>query len=254
MKKIWLSIIGVVAVLGVLLLSGCSTGAGPNDVKVSVNSQQQGIWVSAVGKITIVPDLVILSLGIESQDTSVATAQENASVAMDKVIKALKDQGIEEKDIQTQYFNITQVTRWDNYAEKSTISGYRVTNTVTVKLHAVEKTGNIIDAVVVAGGDLTRINNINFTLENPSPSYKNARDLAIKYAKEKAQQMADGAGVKLGDVTYITENSNTYYQASGNYALGDSSMPVPAITVAAPISVGQLEISTTVQIAYSVEK
>jgi uncharacterized protein len=254
MKKIWLTIAGVVAVLGVMLLAGCSTGSGPNDVNVSVNSQQQGIWVSAVGKVTVKPDIAVLSLGIESQETSVSVAQANASAAMAKVLQALKDQGIDEKDIQTQYFNITQVTRWDNYGEKETISGYRVTNTVTVKVHDVEKAGGVIDAVVVAGGDLARINSIDFTLEEPAAKYKEARDQAIKYAKEKAQQMADGSGVKLGEVTYITENSNSYYQPYGNYAMADSAMAVPVATVVAPISVGQLEISTTVQIAYSVEK
>jgi uncharacterized protein YggE len=255
MKKIWLIIAGVVAVLGILVLSGCGTSAGPNDVKVSLNSQQQGIWVSAVGKVTIVPNLAVLSLGIESQEISVADAQSKASEAMDKVMQSLKAQGIDEKDIQTQYFNISQMTRWDNYNEKSTITGYRVTNTVTVKVRKVEKAGEIIDAVVVAGGDLTRINSINFTVEEPSPYYKDARDQAIKYAKEKAQQMADGAGVKLGEVTYITENSNTYYQPYSNYMMADSAVPAPVITMPpAPISVGQLEISTTVQIAYAVEK
>jgi uncharacterized protein YggE len=254
MKKIWLTIAGLLIVLGILGLGGCATGSSPNDVKVSVNSQQQGIWVSAVGKVTVAPDIAVLSLGIESQEASVAAAQANATAAMAKVIQALKDQGIEDKDMQTQYFNITQVTRWDSYGEKASILGYRVTNTVTVKVHDVEKAGSIIDAVVVAGGDLTRINSIDFTLEETAPKYKEARELAIKYAKEKAQQMADGAGVKLGAVTYITENSNSYYQPTGNYQFSDSAMPAPVITVAPPISAGQLEITTTVQIAYSVEK
>ncbi len=254
MKKIWLTIAGVVMIAGILAMAGCGAGAKPNDVKVSLDSQQQGIWVSGVGKVMIKPDLAVLSLGVESQETSVADAQVKASEAMDKIIQTLKDQGIEEKDIQTQYFNISQVTRWDSYNEKQTIIAYRVTNTVTVKIREIDKAGSIIDAVVTAGGDLTRINNIDFTVEEPSPYYKEARVLAMKYAKEKAQQMADEGGVKLGDITYITENSNTYYQPSGNYMMNDSyGIPAPTI-VSAPISVGQLEISTTIQLAYSVEK
>jgi uncharacterized protein len=254
MKKIWFTIIGVVVILGTLVLSGCDTGLGPNDVKVNLTSQQEGINVSGVGKVMIKPDLAVLSLGIESQEISVAEAQVKASEAMDKVIRTLKDQGIDEKDIQTQYFNISQVTRWDNYGEKNSVIGYRVTNTVIVKVRDVEKAGTVIDAVVVAGGDLARINNIDWTVDEPSTIYKQARVLAMKYAKEKAQQMADEGGVKLGDITAIAENSNTYYQPYGNYLVGDSLMAIPApTTIAAPISIGQLEISTTVQVTYSIK-
>lgn len=255
MKKSWLAIAGVLVVLGMLLLPGC-TGAGPNDVKVSLDNQQQGISVSGVGKVMIKPDLAVLSLGIESQETSVADAQTRASEAMDKVMGALKAQGIADKDIQTQYFNISQVNRWDSYGEKNTVIGYRVTNTVVVKVRDVEKAGTVIDAVVVAGGDLTRINNIDWTVEEPSTIYKQARVLAVKYAKEKAQQMADEGGVKLGDITFISENSNTYYQPYGNYqSSGDVLLAIPApTTITAPLSVGQLEISTTVQVTYSIKK
>jgi uncharacterized protein YggE len=252
MKKIWLVSAGIVVILGMMLLAGCNSGAGPDEVKVSLAGQQAGINVSGVGKVMIKPDLAVLSLGIESQETSVAEAQSKGSTAMDAVIRAVKDQGVEEKDIQTQYFNISQVTRWDNYGEKNTVIGYRVTNTVVVKVRDVAKAGAIIDAVVVAGGDLARINNIDWTVEEPSTIYKQARVLAMKYAKEKAQQMADEGGVKLGDITAISENSNTYYQPYGNYLAGDSLMAVPAPTIVAPISIGQLEISTTVQVTYSI--
>lgn len=255
MKKIWLASTGIIAVIGLLLLSGCDSGVGSGDVKVSMDNQQQGIWVSAVGKVNIEPDLAILSLGVESQETSVAQAMSNASAAMAKILQALKDNGVADKDIQTRYFNIAQVNRWDNYNEKQTVIGYRVTNTAVVKIRDIEKAGNVIDAVVVAGGDLTRINSIDFTVEEPSVYYKQARTLAMQYAGEKARQMADEGKVKLGDITYITENSNTYYQPYGNYMMNDSMVvPMVTITAPAPISIGQLEISTTVQVAYAISR
>ena len=255
MKKIWLAVVGIIVIMGMLLLAGCDTGANPGDIKVSLDNQQQGINVSGVGKVMIKPDLAVLSLGIESQDISVAEAQTKASEAMEKVMAALKAQGIDDKDIQTQYFNIAQVNRWDNYNEKNTVIGYRVTNTVTVKVRDIEKAGTVIGAVVEAGGDLTRVNNIDWTVEEPSAVYKQARVLAMKYAKEKAKQMADEGGVKLGDITYISENSMTYYQPYSNYqSNGDMVVAIPAPTmVNVPLSVGQLEISTTVQVVYSIE-
>jgi hypothetical protein len=248
MKKTWLIIVGVIAVLGMLIMSSCSAAATPGNVSVTSN-QQTGLWVNGEGKITVTPDLAILTLGIESQDTSVSVAQAKAVEAMNKVIQALKAQGIEDKDIQTQYYNISQVTNWEY--SKETIIGYRVTNTVTVKVHDITKPGQIIDAVVEAGGDLTRINGISFTLEEPAPKYVEARALAMEHAMKKAQEMADKTGIKLGKITYITESSGNYSPQYRNYVMADSAMGVPE--AATSISIGELEITATVNIAYAID-
>jgi uncharacterized protein YggE len=255
MKKTWLAVIGMVLLLGVVGLAGCSSEGTPStggNVNVAMNSQQQGVWVSGEGKVTVVPDVAILSLGIEAKETSVADAQAKASEAMDKVMQALKAQGVADKDIQTQYFNISQVTRWDNDKQTEIVTGYRVTNTVTVKVRDVEKAGVVIDAVVTAGGDMIRVNNIRFTVDEPAPYYVQARDLAVTHAAAKAQQLAEKSGIKLGKVTYITENSNTSGPIYRNYAMGDSAMAVPAPAITTPVSIGELEITATVQIAYDI--
>ena len=256
MKRIWLVVIGVVLLIGVVGLVGCSSGTTPSNgnVNVNLNSQQQGIWVSGEGKVTAVPDVAILTLGIEAQEIDVATAQAEASEAMDKVIQALKDQGIANEDIQTLYFNITEVTRWDSFKETTEVTGYRVTNTVNAKVWEVEKAGEVIDAVVTAGGNLIRINSINFTVDDPSPYYEQARKLAITYAKAKADQLASGTGVNLGAVTYMTESSYSYGPILRNYAGMEDVVAIPAPTITAPISVGQLDITATVTIAYAISE
>jgi len=252
MKKIWLAIIGVVLLLGTIGLVGCSSGSSPETVNVSLDSSQTGLWVNGEGKISVVPDVAILTLGIESQEVSVTIAQANASEAMDKVLQALKARGIEDKDIQTQYFNITQVTNWNDNKEE--VIGYRVTNTVTVKVRKVEKAGEVIDAVVMAGGDLTRINGITFTVDEPADYYVQARELAITHAMNKAKQMADKAGFELGKITYITESTNNYNFTYRNYyGMEDAALGIPAPTVVTPVSVGSMELTATVQISYEIK-
>jgi uncharacterized protein YggE len=248
MKKIWLVVIGVVLVIGVVGLVGCNT-EGTSEL-VSVSSQQHGIWVNGEGKVYATPDIAVIALGIEAQAISVAEAQAKASEAMDKVVAALKASGVAEKDIQTQYFSINEVTKWDDGKGESIVAGYRVTNTVTVKVRKVEQAGAVIDAVVVAGGDFTRINGINFTVDDPSTYYAQAREKAIIYAKAKAEQMASLTGVELGKVTYISENS---YMAVGNYYNGRlDAASSPTISIPTSVSAGELEISTSVQIAYAI--
>jgi len=247
MKKIWLVTIGlVVVVMGLMGLASC----GSETATITSNNQQTGLWINGEGKVEVTPDVAILTLGIEAQETSVTVAQAKASEAMDKVMQALKAQGIEEKDIQTQYFSINQVTNWlDN---KEQITGYRVTNTVTVKVRAIAKAGDVIDAVVAAGGDLSRVNGITFTVDEPASYYVQARELAITHATDKAKQMADKAGFKLGKITYITENSGNYGINYRNYiSLEDAAMGTSAVPT--PVSIGSLEITATVNIAYEIK-
>jgi uncharacterized protein YggE len=254
MKKYWLVAMSLVLVIAVVGFAGCS--AGPTTIgTVDVNSQQTGIWVSGTGKVTVTPDIAMLSLGIEAQADTVAKAQEQAATAMAAVMVALKDAGIDEEDIQTQYFNIRELTNGEiRYDEggKEVVIGYEVTNTVSVKVRDVTKAGAVIDAVVTAGGDLTRVNGIDFTVEDPAPYYEQAREKAADYAKAKAQQMADLTGVTLGNVTYVSESSSYYLGGSYNYYRGDA-MEVPAPTIyPTEISVGKLEITATVQVAYAI--
>jgi uncharacterized protein YggE len=242
MKRNLLVAIALSLVLVVVGLCGCTAGT------IDLNNQQEGIWVSGEGKVTVTPDLATLSLGIEAQAASVAEAQSQAAEAMEKVTTALTDNGVAETDIQTQYFNITQVTRWDDETQQEIVIGYRVTNTVAAKIREMDNIGSIIDAVAAAGGDYTRINSIAFSVDDPTAYYGEARQKAMADAIAKAEQMAEMAGVELGKPTYISE----WESYPVNYIDYKSAMEASG-SVATPISPGEIEITLTVQVAYAIE-
>jgi uncharacterized protein len=255
-KKIWLLSIGVALAL-VLGIAGLvvaqdsadnpDTTSSPGAVNVNVSNQQTGIVVNGEGKVTVIPDLGILQLGVEAQADTVAAAQTQATTAMNAVIDALKANGVDEKDIKTQYFSINKVTRWDDKGSTEIVIGYRVSNTVTVKIRALDKTGAIIDAVANAGGDLTRINGISFTVEDATEYEKEARDLAMADAKAKAEQLAELGGVNLGKPTYISESS--YRTTPPYYGAKDAS----GVSSETPISVGEMDITINVQVTYAIK-
>ncbi len=256
MKKAWL--IGVSALLLMLVglgFSGCGGGGstltgGAANLRVSLSSQQEGIWVSGRGEVSAVPDVATLRLGIEAQEASVAEAQSQAAEAMDRVMQALTDGGVAEQDIQTQHFNIRRVTRWNNAKEEEEVIGYRVSNMVTAKIRQLDRVGAIIDAVAAAGGDLTRIDDISFSVEDPSAYQAEAREKAMADARAKAEQMANLAGVKLGKPTYISESA---YLPAPIYRQGFAGEKVAgAPMVETPISPGEMKISLTVQVAYAI--
>jgi uncharacterized protein YggE len=241
-------VIALALVLSLVGFSACS--AGPTTIgAVDVNSQQEGVWVSGQGEISVVPDIATLYLGVEAQADTVAEAQAQANEAMDSVMTALADNGIDEDDIQTQYFSIDQVTRWDSDKDEQVVVGYRVSNMVTVKIRDIDNVGAVIDAVAAAGGDLIRVNNIAFSVDDPSEYYEEAREEAMADAKAKAEQLADLAGIELGKPTYISEG--TIYAP---VIYRDAGMVMP-VEEAAPtqISPGELELTLSVQVAYAIE-
>lgn len=241
----------LIAVLA-LGAAGCTSipeWEGSPDVVPVAQQQNTGIWVTGQGEAMAVPDIAELRLGVEARADTVAEAQTQASEAMDKVVVALKDNGVAEKDIQTQRFSIYPVTRWIREKDEEEIIGYRVTNIVVAKIREMDKVGDIIDAVAEAGGDLTRIQGISFSVDDPTPYYEEARAKAVKDAKDKALQLADLADVKLGKPTYISEGA-TYLPPVVRGLPEAEAVPMPAPET--PISLGELKITLTIQIAYAI--
>jgi len=234
---------------------GCETLQPPSSTPKVTQSlsgifsqQSTGIWVTGEGKVSVVPDIAILSLGVETQDMNVANAQSYAATTMTAVVNELDNFGIAKKDIKTQRFSIYPVRRWSDKEAREVLIGYRVTNTVTVKVRKVDDTGAIIDAVARAGGDYIRINNISFTVDDPTPYRKEAREKAMADAEAKAKQLADLGDVKLGKPTYINESGAFMPIVREYYA----PMPAPA-AAPTPISPGETEIQLSVQVVYSIE-
>ena len=112
MKKNWLLAVGLVLILASVGLIGCEGGAVSGEItELNLSSQQQGIWVTGQGKVTAVPDIATLRLGIEAEEASVAEAQAQAAEAVDEVMTALTRNGVAKKDIRTQQFSIRRITK-----------------------------------------------------------------------------------------------------------------------------------------------
>ena len=251
MKNKWLIALGLVGVLLVAGLAGCSGNVGtPSPVQVNMNSQQEGIWVNGEGKVVAVPDVATISLGISAQANTVALAQSQASEAMNNVMKALTDNGVAKKDIQTRQFSINKVSRWDKDTQQEIVIGYQVTNTVIAKVRDIPKTGTVIDAVALAGGDLTHIDGISFSIDDPTAYQAEAREKAIAAASAKAEQMAKLSDVTLGKPTYISESSFIPGPVYRTDMAKESSVPTATPT---PIEVGEQEIRINVQITYAIK-
>ena len=244
MKGKLLVAVGAVLVLLTAGFAGCSlTDSGINGI---YSDQDIGIWVSGTGSVMATPDIATINLGVEAEAKTVTEARDKAATAMDAIMSALTAQGIADEDIKTQYFSIYTISKWiDNQYE---IIGYRVNNSVIATIRDIDNAGDIIDAVVDAGGDYTRVNNISFSIDDPSVYFEQVRAEAMADAIAKAEQLAELSGVTLGDPIFISEGSISGGKYTNRYDATEDTGATPST----PISPGELEIQLTVQIVFNI--
>ncbi|MCL0066061.1 SIMPL domain-containing protein [Dehalococcoidia bacterium] len=257
MKKSWLAVISLVAAIAMLSVAGCAAieGGFTPDVAADTGNPLQGtISVSGQGRVSVTPDIAAVRLGIEAQADTVAEAMSQAAQSMDLVIAALKEHGVAEEDIQTFRFSISQVWDWHRETGERELTGYMVSNMVSAQIRALDEVGPIIDAVVVAGGDLIRIHGIGFTVEDPAPYHYEAREKAFADARAKAEQLARLAGVTIGKPTFISDGMAHFPPIPMKHRMLDRAVMVEDAHFITPIMPGEQEIITNVQVVFAIEE
>ena len=214
---------------------------------------QSGIWVTGMGQVTSAPDIATLNGGVEAVAETVAEARGEAAEAMDAMMDALAALGVEDKDIQTTSFNIYPEYQYDREKDRSELVGYRVNNQIAVTIRDLDQVGAVIDDMVEAGGDLARFNGIRFRLDDPKSLETEARKLAVEDMTAKATELAENAGVSLGDLVYISESfgaSPRTFEVAESAALARS-MAFDAVET--PISGGEIGVTITIQGVFNLE-
>ncbi len=212
-------------------------------------SDQAHISVQGTGSISAKPDLVNLQVGVQVQKDKLEDAQSEASSKMDAVMKQLKGAGVDDKDISTSQYNVEPVMNY-NPNQPPTITGFRVTNILNVKLRDATKAGKLIDDLVSSGANT--VYGVSFSFSDPSALMRQAREQAMTDAKSKADQLATLSGVTLGAPILIEDGgSNTPPPPVMMAGAADSkSMAGMAPT---PINPGQQEIRVDVSVQYAIK-
>jgi uncharacterized protein YggE len=249
MKKYLIIIMTLISLVLVAGLSGCDMyGTSSTDVVAqSINSDQDlGISVTGIGEVDVTPDLAILNLGVLVQMDSLSQAQQQAASSMNAIMNVLTGFSIADKDIHTAGYSIEPVWVWKD--GEYIFSGYKVVNNISVKLRDMDKAGEVIDAAVEAGGEYVVVSGINFTVDDPKSYYTEARTEAMANAKEKANQLAKSAGVKVGVPISIAESNYYESRESSAFFVGASDGNTTSI------SPGELTITVTVNVVYTIGK
>ena len=159
--------------------------------------------VSATGEVSRIPNLAIISAGVQTlQPTATAAIEDNAT-RMERVRAALKRAGIADRDVQTSSINLNPEYR---YVENQppVLTGYRASNTVNVKFRDLKRSGAILDALVREGAN--QLNGPSLTIDQPEAAYDEARVEAIAVGQGRAELYARALGKRVVRILSISES------------------------------------------------
>lgn len=211
------------------------------------------ISIAGHGEVTASPDTAFVTSGVTTQGATAREALDLNTKAMADLLAELKASGIAERDVQTSGFSVSpnyvysEERDANGYTLPPKINGYQVSNTVTVRVRALDTLGAILDKSVTVGANT--INGVSFTVADPSELLNEARKAAFADARVKAELYATAAGAKLDDIVSINEGQDIGQPQP--YMFKDMAAAAPRADV--PIAAGELTFAINVSVQWDLE-
>lgn len=212
----------------------------------TAQNQPPQITVFAEGKIKIVPDQVFISVSVETSGIKASEVKKENDKSVDKVISFIKKMNLPASDYTTQQVSLDQRYDYTDGQKKE----YEASQTITILLKDLSKYEDLMEGIVEVG--VNRIDNVEFTSSKMSSYLIEARKLAIKNAKQKANDyISELPGQKVGKVISINEmESNFYPVAVANYKV-DAVASIDASRET--LAIGELEVQSNVTVSFLLE-
>jgi len=257
MKRIVLLLVAALLVVSTLAL----TTALNRPIPVSADSASSGsINVSGSADVKVVPDKVIITLGVETSDAVLMQAKSMNDERVRAVLALREKYGIKAENMQTDYINIQPT--YDSYSDRRIVKTYVVQKSIVITLTDISKFEDLLTDALAAGANY--VNSVDFRTSDLRKYRDQARELALKAAREKAEAMAATLGRKVGNVTSVSEDSGTWYSSyryfwGGNY--GQSQNVVQNAGGANPgagsddstIAPGQITVNASVHVTFDLQ-
>ena len=201
------------------------------------------ITVVGSGKSSAKPDMAQVQVGVVNEAPLAAKALKDNNDAMARLFSTLDARGIAKKDVQTSNFSVVpQYKRGPHGEQLPEIVGYRVSNQVAVKVRKLDSLGQVLDEVVQQGAN--QVQGVSFSVAEPTPLLDEARRKAVADARRKAELYAKEAGVEVGRVLLIQEETP--------HVPRQLAMGFGAAGAAVPIAEGEQEFGTSITVTYAI--
>jgi uncharacterized protein YggE len=230
--------------LTLALLGGLATGFLAPVQAEEKQPLVPSLTVVGSGKVSARPDMVQIQLGVVTEAPSATKALKDNNDAMTKLFATLEGRGTARKDVQTSNFSVTPKYKRGPHGEQlPEIVGYQVSNAVRVKVRKLDALGQVLDEVVQQGAN--QVHGVTFAVAEPTPLLDEARRKAVADAHRKAELYAKEAGVKVGRVLLIQEQTP---HLPGPPLVGLARAEAAGV----PIAEGELDFGATVTVTYAI--
>ena len=206
---------------------------------------EAGIVVSGEGSVSVVPDYAEVRAGVTTRAKTAKEVTDANAKLMAAVISALVSAGIARNDIQTAQFSLQPTYAMPQPGSEQKLTGFSASNEVNVKIRQLGSVGEMLDRLVTAGA--TEVGNISFLHSDIAQTLDQARAAAVADARRKAELYAHAAGLTLGAVAWITEDSG----AAPPIAMRALRAPAP-MSVPAPILSGEDILRVQITVGFAV--
>ena len=247
-------------VLATLLIGGAGvTPAGAQGMGPANRAEPRLITVSGEAEIKVIPDEVVLTLGVETSDKQLRLAKSFNNDRVAKVMAAAEKLGVTAKEMQTDRISIEPRYR-DSYEQRDFV-GYFVRQTIVITLKDLSRFEDLLTDVLDAGANY--VHGIQFRTTELRKHKDEARALAIRAAREKAVAMAAELGQTVGEPYAISEEQSGWWSGYGAWwgSAGALSMTQNVVQNAGGESVvtegtlapGQISVTARVTVSFALE-
>jgi uncharacterized protein YggE len=198
--------------------------------------------VTGEGKASAIPDQATIRMGMTSSKPTISDAQNEVNATVNNLLSRLGSLGVEKKDIKTENYSV-----YPQYSQTNKIQGYTVSSDLVVTIRNIDKINSIIDNATQSG--LNMVGGIDFGLSDAKQKEvsQEARENAVKIAKEKAESLAKAGGLRLGRIINVEESSNDAIQPIMFKSSEANGAPADTQTHVQP---GSTDIVTTISLSY----
>lgn len=211
-------------------------------------AEVESLTVTGTGTIYMLADRASASLGVTMTGEDLGELQQQVNETVSAICAALQAAGLDEKDISTNYIYISP--RYDYSGEMERMVGYSINNSLTISTEEIDSIGKYIDAAFAAGANT--FDSISFTVKDDSVARKQALELAVKDAMDKAAVIAGAAGRELGSIVEISEGSQQDYYYNSSYGSAYYAEAASgAMDAGTTVREAQVNVTATVGITYA---
>ncbi len=188
----------------ILPIAAIAALASPAAAEVAIESSGPVIQLSVSESVAVDPDIANLSAGVTTVAPTAVEAMRQNARQMNAVVDRIEALGIDEDDIQTSGVNLNPEYNYNQQTQQQEFRGYRVMNRVNIVLRDIQRTGEVLDALVASGA--TDLGGIGWAVDDPAPAVEQARRAAFATARQRAQNYARLSGYSDIRLLEISEN------------------------------------------------